>query len=285
MLPRHRKKAFLGLACWSVLFAVFVALFVISYNDLESHIHLRAQTTLLLILANLLVLYGCFFWATYHLARSKGYPGATALLGIFGPVAQLLTLAGLLWMRDKHSPHASHRQNRRHRVYASPIERIVIARRNAVVGIVFGFFGVALGALLVLFRWGIFQDHDNEEIVGFGIFVVGYVGVIFGCRSWLKAKDWIDAVIFIGLMPFAIFFVPWVRVIWIRLIRSTPLLLPTGMAMMTMILIVVVAVLPDKSGWPQRQRWRVRKHGVLRLSSLEGDGDSGREDSTRGLNP
>jgi len=133
---------------------------------------------------------------------------------------------------------------------ASRLDRPVRLRRNAAIGIMSGLGGIAAGVLLVLFRFGIFADHADESALGIFVFVGGYLGVLAGCRWWLKAKEWNDAVVFIGLMPLAILFVPFVRLIFV----AAPALLPTSMVMMPLILIVVVFVLPDKSGWTGRRR-------------------------------
>ena len=59
-----------------------------------------------------------------------------------------------------------------------------------------------------------------------------------------------EAVIFIGLMPLAVLVIPYVRLIY----RFVPLLLPAMMVLMPILLIGVVASLPDKSGLPKRRR-------------------------------
>ena len=86
------------------------------------------------------------------------------------------------------------------------------------------------------------------------IFLLGYIGVITGCWWWLKAKSWNDAIIFIGLMPLGILFVPFVRLILVRI----PALLPMGMVFMPFVLIVVILALPDRSGASRRTQWRNR---------------------------
>jgi hypothetical protein len=132
------------------------------------------------------------------------------------------------------------------------MERIVIYRRNALLGIYFGLPGIFLGALLVIFRWGIFLDHANEIILGMFVFLAGYVGIIAGCAYWLKAKGWNEALVVIGLMPLGVFFVPFVRLIFF----ASPMLLPIGLFMMSLILIVVVLTLPDKSGVGRQHKLR-----------------------------
>jgi len=151
----------------------------------------------------------------------------------------------------------SRRQRREHRPHRSHLERIIIYRRNALLGVYFGLPGIFLGALLLIFRWGLFLDHGNEAVLGLFVFLAGYIGIIAGCAYWLKAKGWSEALVAIGFMPFGIFATPIVR----RLILfASPLLLPVGLFMMSLILIAVVVTLPDKSGMGRRRKTRHRVH-------------------------
>jgi hypothetical protein len=118
-----------------------------------------------------------------------------------------------------------------------------------------GLLGIAVGALLVIFRWGIFADHANETILGMFAFGAGYCSTIAGCWWWLKAKAWSEAVVLIALWPFSIALIPFVRILFARLLISAPpLLLLVGLFLLPATLFVVVAVLPDKSGVNKKQR-------------------------------
>ena len=181
-----------------------------------------------------------------------------------------------LWrsLRGNRSATAS---PRRHRYsHKSHLERIIIYRRNALLGIYFGLPGIFLGALFVIFRWGIFQDHANEVVLGMFVFLGGYAGIIGGCAYWLKAKEWNEALVIIGLLPLAILFVPFVRL----LLFADLLLLPVGMFMMSLILIVVVFALPDKSGVGRGTRHRHRSRSSRHFDDtdpvLSGRHDDGR---------
>ena len=48
-----------------------------------------------------------------------------------------------------------------------------------------------------------------------------------------------------------VLFIPWVRLIYVEM----PGLLPAAMVMMPLILLVVMFVLPDKSGTQKRKTW------------------------------
>ena len=66
------------------------------------------------------------------------------------------------------------------------------------------------------------QTPDGRHAIALCFFVPGYAAVIFGCSCWVKAKNWPDAVLLIGLAPLAILLVPYVRLIY----RAAPMLLP-----------------------------------------------------------
>jgi H+/Cl- antiporter ClcA len=123
------------------------------------------------------------------------------------------SVAAWLWrsLRGSRSGAVTRRTHRHSR--KSHLERIIIYRRNALLGIYFGLPGIFLGALFVIFRWGIFLDHSNEVVLGMFVFLAGYAGIIAGCAYWLKAKEWNEALVIIGLLPLEILFVHFVRLV------------------------------------------------------------------------
>ncbi|HYG21155.1 MAG TPA: hypothetical protein VEH04_00125 [Verrucomicrobiae bacterium] len=131
----------------------------------------------------------------------------------------------------------------------SEIDHFTRCRRNAVIGVYFGLFGVAAGVVLQLVWLGLFERSDDQQALGIFVFLAGYVSVICGCWWWLKAKAWSEGLIFIAVMPLAILFVPFVRLIFL----AAPMLIVFGMIMMPLILIVVILTLPDKSGSRRRR--------------------------------
>ncbi len=139
-------------------------------------------------------------------------------------------------------------RNHHHR-HISQLERVIRCRRNAVVGIAFGLAGSSFGVCLVLFPSLIFADHANEVVLGILVFLCGYAATLTGCGYWAKAKGWSEAIVLIGLMPLAVFFIPFVRL----LVLAAPGLLSASMVMMPLVLVVVVMVLPDKSGVSRRR--------------------------------
>ncbi len=157
------------------------------------------------------------------------------------------------------------------RRHMSGLERMSSWRKRAVLGIYFGLAGIGLGVLLVVFRWGIFSDPENETVLGIFVFLAGYTGVLIGCSYWLKAKSQLQALVFIGLMPLAIMMVPFVRLIFV----AAPMLLPVSMVMMPVVLIVVVAVLPNQSSDAGRKpHWQVhreRSHGSQKWVAKDND--------------
>jgi hypothetical protein len=169
-------------------------------------------------------------------------------LGIFAIVAFPLMVYGVY--RVVRSNVRQNRNPRQHRPQrqGTPMERAARYRRNAVLGVYFGLGGIASAVALVMFHWGIFADHANEAILGYFVFAGGYVSMISGCWYWLRVKEWTESVILIGVMPLGILFIPYVRLLFL----AAPLLLPAAMVMMSLILVTVVFVLPDKSGTGKR---------------------------------
>jgi hypothetical protein len=201
-------------------------------------------------------------WRTEYESVHGSLSGARAKSVMCG--VGFIAISGLAaWLRRTFRGNRSGtvpRRRRRHS-HKSHLERIIIFRRNALLGIYFGLPGIFLGALFVIFRWGIFSDHANEVVLGMFVFLAGYVGIIVGCGYWLKAKEWNEALVIIGLLPLAILFVPFVRL----LLFADLLLLPVGMFMMALILIVVVFTLPDKSGVGRSMKHWHRSRSSRRL--------------------
>jgi hypothetical protein len=96
----------------------------------------------------------------------------------------------------------------------------------------------------------LFETRDDARAVAVLVFVPSYAAVIYGSLCWVRAKCWSDGVILIGLLPLVVLGIRYVRLIYL----AVPLLLPAGMVVMPIILVGVIAVLPDKSGLPKRKR-------------------------------
>jgi hypothetical protein len=204
------------------------------------------------VVSFLVAFYVTFFWGGSQLTRAKGYSNGILVPGVFGPPAQLVILAVLLFaLPDRFQEPSQSRHRRRDHRHESLIERTVRYRRNAFAGNVFGLAGILVSLLLFFIRLPLAQTADGRHVLALCFFVPSYASVLFGCSAWLKAKCWSDAVLLIGLLPLAILFVPFVRLIY----QAAPMLLPMGMVFMPVIMIGVIAALPDKSGMPTRKRW------------------------------
>jgi hypothetical protein len=131
----------------------------------------------------------------------------------------------------------------------SLVARVVRFRRNALVAIIFGLFGTFV-ALSLVFSFGPFTSHQDNVVAAIFVFVPSYAATIYGCWSWVKAKHWHEGVVFIGVLPVFVLLIPYVRLIYL----AVPMLLPTTMLFMPIILLGVVAVLPDKSGLRRHRR-------------------------------
>jgi hypothetical protein len=132
----------------------------------------------------------------------------------------------------------------------SKIARIVRYRRNALVANGLGVAGVLLALIFVFIPIGLFHSSDNAKVAGIFVFIPSYAAIIYGCWWWVRAKNWPDAVVFIGLCPLAPLAIPYVRILYLM-----AGVLPLMMVIMPLLLIGVVAALPDKSGMPKRKRW------------------------------
>lgn len=182
-------------------------------------------------------------------------PVATTYLRITLAVGGLIALVAVsfwLYRSLRRQPEKSSRPRSRSRRSRSAIERQVRYRRNALLGNYFGLAGILAGLLLVTVDWGLFRDHDDEASLGIFVFLFGYGSLISGCWWWLKAKSWNEAVVFIGLLPVVILFIPYVRLIFVAI----PELLAVMMVMMPLILFTVVLVLPNHSPPPRRSSWQ-----------------------------
>lgn len=153
----------------------------------------------------------------------------------------------------RNNPRRSGKKKPRER-HMSNTERVMQARSKALFWNYLGALGFVIGILLVLFRWGIFHDRQNEIILAMFAFAVGYCSIMGGCWWWLRAKVWSEALILIGVWPLPIAFIPFVRIIFVHILLTSPILLLMLLVLTPAILVVVIATLPDKSGVNRKQR-------------------------------
>jgi hypothetical protein len=251
MDSRHKNKAITGTAVWFAAIPLVLTAHVLCKKFIPDTVTKPDHTFGLIFLLFMLVQYLAFFWGGNHLAKAKGYSNALLMFGIFWP-AQLVTLTLLLFALPDKCPHSSSQtRKKKHSHDESQIGRIVRFRRNALVANALGVFGILLALSIIFVPIGFFASRDNACVTAIFIFIPSYAAILNGCWSWVRAKNWPGGVIFIGLMPLALPFIPYVRLIY----RVAPLLLPASMVMMPIVLIVVVAGLPDKSGMSKRKRW------------------------------
>jgi hypothetical protein len=199
----------------------------------------------------LIVQYFLFFWGGSHLAKAKGYSCAILGWGILCWLSQPILLAVLLFaLPDKCPDPSDRRRKKKPRRDESKIARIVRYRRSALMASGFGVAGVLLALIFVFIPIGLFRSWDNAKVAGILVFFPSYAAIIYGCWWWVRAKNWPDAVVFIGLCPLAPLAIPYVRIFYVM-----TGVLPLLMVFMPLLLIGVVAALPDKSGMPKRKRW------------------------------
>ena len=165
------------------------------------------------------------------------------------------SLAFWVYTAVRKKPYGSNRKKNRRERQMSNTERVMHARSRALLWNYLGLLGIVVGMLLAIFRWHIFATHEDEFVLGMFVFTAGYICVMAGCWWWLRAKDWSEALVIIGTWPLVIMFVPFVRIIVLRVLLATsPVLLLLVMLLTPAILFTVVATLPDKSGVNRKQR-------------------------------
>ena len=248
---RHKNKAITGVALWVAAIPLMFAGVKICVKIDEKSGNVHKDMLGFVFLSFLLMQYLAFFWGGSHLAKAKGYSNAILGWGIFCWLSQPILLAVLLFALPDKCPSSSDRmRKKKHRQDESQIASIVRYRRNALVANGLGVAGVLLALVFVFIPLGLFQSWDNAKVAGIFVFLPSYAAIINGCWWWVKAKNWPDAVVFIGLMPLVPLVIPYVRILYL-----TTGILPLMMVLIPILLIGVVAVLPDKSGMPKRKHW------------------------------
>jgi len=209
MLSQHQNKAFVGLGCWLASLVGFIALISTSRPEPQNETRSSSDFFGILIVAALFVQFFLYLWGAYHLAKGKGQPEVLILLGLLCFVGQLVALAVFLALPDKYPQRSPKNSSRRSKKpHMSGIAFVISCRRNALLGISLGIAGIFCGVSFVLWPGGFSTDPANIRVIGIFTFLAGYASVIIGCWWWLKAKGWNDAIIFIGLLPLGILFVP-----------------------------------------------------------------------------
>jgi hypothetical protein len=249
MDSRYKKQAIIGVWLWLLALPLFFVCAVVVGLTLKWFGWAQDAFAPIFFLSFLALQYFAFFWGGSHLAKAKGYSNGMLWVGIIWPF-QIIILGVLLFgLADRFArPSLRGKKSRKHRD-ESLIPRVVRFRRNALVAVMLGLFGTFL-ALSLVFSFGPFTSHEDNMVAAIFVFVPSYAATIYGCWWWIKAKHWQERVVFIGLAPLFVLFIPYVRLLYL----AVPILLPTMMVFMQIILLGVVAVLPDKSGLRRHRR-------------------------------
>ena len=252
MRIRSHNKILLGAGAWLALNVAIVTLLAGRGLGQRWALELSSQAVLALIVLALAIQFVCFCWGGIHLARSRECPELLLLIGLLGPPAQLVLWIVLFALPSKSSstyPGLDSPEIRERMPHRASERLMVSPRVKALIWILPGLLGIGGAIFLVLFGAGFFQQADNQIIAAMLVFFAGYVALLRGCWWLVKAKGWDDAVVFIGVMPLALFFIPFKRLV-LSLVAP---LLPAAMVMAPLILLVVVLVLPDKTQGPRRK--------------------------------
>jgi hypothetical protein len=251
MDSRHKKKAIIGVVLWLAAIPLMFATIGICAKIGEKNGNVPKDIFGFIFVSFLIVQYLAFFWGGSHLVKAKGYSSAILGWGIFCWLSQPILLAVLLFALPDKCPNPSDRMRKKKPGRSeSQIGRIVRYRRNALVANGLGVAGVLLALTFMFVPIGLFDSWGNARIAGIFVFVPSYAAIIYGCWWWVRAKNWHDAVVFIGLCPLAPLAIPYIRILYLM-----TGVLPLLMVLMPILLIGVVAALPDKSGMPKRKRW------------------------------
>jgi hypothetical protein len=243
LIAQHRLNAFFGLVIWFISTAIFLALVTLHPERVDSPLHFLKDNALPIIIASGILMFLSFFWGCYSLAMAKGYPWATMLLGVLGPPAQIVVVVALICMQNKQNVVPMASAGKKLRPPITYTEYLQIYRKNSFVAVPLGIIGVALGVAVILVKTHMFPDRDTQTMVGMVIYAFGYAGVFAGCWYWLRAKNWSDVIMLVGMLPFSLLFIPTVHA---QVLGSIGILV-TGLIMLPVILIAVVFVLPDNS--------------------------------------
>ena len=176
-------------------------------------------------------------------------------------VVALVVIGVLLVKMVKHladaDPRRRARQNPGRRVRPNPHaresreQRVRRLRRNAMLWCGLGVGGIIAGASMVVFYPPTHAESDSW-VMSLTLFLVGYSGIISGCGYWLKAKGGNENLTVIGLAPLLVLLVPFVRIFALRAIVQYPMSALAVMLFFSVLLLAVVATLPDRSGVSQR---------------------------------
>lgn len=156
----------------------------------------------------------------------------------------------------------NHRRSRLHRrreldnekEMPSTHDRITRLRRKGFWSLCLGFAGLVGSLCFVLLLRPILDELSlNLSIAGL-LFFGGYIAIIAGSMWLLEARGWNSNIASIGILPMAPIFVPFVRIGFIHLVLTNPLI-PVAMAIMfALLLVVVVFTLKDRLRGTRRRR-------------------------------
>lgn len=248
---RYKTKAIVGATVWAVAVPIFVGSLLLVDKFISRQASDNHDFWGILFLSFFAVQYLTFFWGGSNLAKAKGYSNAIVIAGVFWPAQWVIIPLLLFALPDRCAHSTSQRRRKKRDHHESAVDRVVRYRRNAFLGNLFGIMGVVVAVNLWFLPQGLFSTRDNAGVATVFAFVPSYAAIVTGCWWWAKAKHWNEAVVLIGLAPVIILMIPYVRLIYL----AAPLLLPVSMVLMPVLLIGIVAVLPDKSGVPKRKRW------------------------------
>jgi hypothetical protein len=254
MITSYRNKALVWLGVWAVITTTWVTLLILQ----PANSHAAGEFASVLPLGGFVLQTVCFLWCCRDFLKAKAQPSAILLIGLLVPIGQLALPVVLYLLADRtlSSYHDWKPADHGRRAQSDPAGmssrgRLALYRMKAWSWIVPGLVGIALAVLLTLVHFVDVADYDDQLTVALFVFVAAYIAMLRGCAWLTKAKGWHDALVFIGLMPLTILFIPLPGKA--LLFEAAAPLLPLIMVLMPIIMLAVIVALPDKSGAAHRR--------------------------------
>src|SRR5690349_3593221 len=115
MLAQHRNKALAGVGCWLASLVIFFALLIVVQRQPDNSDRVSSDWHGMMFVAGLFIQFFLYLWGCHHLAKGKGQPEASILLGLLCFIGQLIALVLFLALPDKYRQHTHQDDSQRRR--------------------------------------------------------------------------------------------------------------------------------------------------------------------------
>ena len=244
MTMKHQQThTWPGIVAWLIVTVAGVGLMFARRFEVSWATELEATTYWLMVSAAALLQFVCFWFAYRNLARARGYPTGLAWFGLLGPVIQMCFWIVLYTLPDQSARHEEWEESElRPKAGSTGRGRARSPRRRAMRWILPGMPLIGLAIGLALWRGKLFEHEESQFVAAILVFMAGYVSMLRGCWWLVHVKGWDNALVFISVLPLAVFFIPGKR----SLLSLDPSNLPMAMALAPVILLLITLVLPTR---------------------------------------